>query len=337
MRIGNVELASNLLLSPIAGYTDLAFRETIRPLGGLGLAFTELLNPAGIRYGTRRSRQIAETDAKDRPLGIQLYGTDAAELADGAQWAEEHGAAVVDINMGCPVPKIAGKGGGSGLLRTCPLAVQLAQSVVAAVRVPVTVKTRLGWELGDLTAPLLARQLEDVGVAALTIHGRYGVQRFSGAVHLAGIRAVVDAVRSIPVIGNGDVRSPADARHMIDQTGCASVMIGRWALGDHWIFRDVHAYLTSGVLPPPPSKAERVRHMVRHFQTMVRRLGERIAVLRVRKFMAHYAKTIGPCPKLRRAVPLVGSAVEFYDLFGEFLDQMESSGPVERPGETAAA
>jgi nifR3 family TIM-barrel protein len=337
MRIGNVELETNLLLSPIAGYTDLAFRETIRPLGGLGLAFTELLNPAGIRHGTRRSRQIAETDASDRPLAVQLYGTNPAELAEGAQWATEHGAAIVDINMGCPVPKVAGKGGGSGLLRTCPLAVELAARVVAAVPVPVTVKTRLGWEIGNLTAPALARELEEAGVAGLTIHGRYGEQRFNGRVDLDGIRAVVAAVRRIPVFGNGDVRSPADARRMIDQTGCAGVMIGRWALGDHWIFRDAYALLTTGVIPPPPSRGERVRQMIWHFRTMVRRLGEHFAVLRVRKFMAHYAKTIGPCPKLRRAVPLVASAAEFYDLFGEFLDQLHRSGLAERQGETAAA
>ena len=219
IRIGGVELATNLLLSPIAGYYDLAFRRHVRPFGGLGLASTELVNPTALRLKSERSMKIVETSADDQPLAIQIYGSDPDQLAEAAEWSAANGATIVDINMGCPVPKIAGRGGGSGLLRSCPDAVKLAERVVKACPVPVTVKTRLGWEMGNLVAPDLGRRLADVGVAALTIHGRYGEQAFKGSADLAGIRAVAAAVRSIPVFGNGDVKSAHDAKRMLEQTG----------------------------------------------------------------------------------------------------------------------
>lgn len=322
MRVGKVELATNLLLSPIAGYCDLAFRVTVRPLGGLGMAYTELVNPRGLQKQTPRSLQIVQTCAEDQPLAIQLYGTEAEELADASQWAAENGATLVDINMGCPVPKVAGKGGGSGLLRSCPNAVALAATVARAAPVPVTVKTRLGWEMGNLVAPELAQRLEDVGIAAITIHGRYGEQKFAGKVDRAGIRAVVQAVRHIPVFGNGDIRSAQDARQMIADTGCAGVMIGRWAMADPWIFRDTHSLLQTGVMPPPPARLERLDRMIQHFRAMIHYLGERWAVIQFRRRMTWYSKTIGPCPKLRRQIPLIQSVQEFDDLVGEFRDDL---------------
>lgn len=324
VQIGSVRLSSNLLLSPLAGYTDLAYRQVVRPLGGLGLAFTELVNPRGLKEGTRRSLQIVETAPGDEPLSIQLYGVNADELGEAAAWAAQRGSVTVDLNFGCPVPKVAGKGGGSGVLRNCPDAVRIAKAVVEACPVPVTVKTRLGWEMGNLVAPDLARRLEDVGVAALTIHGRYGQQKFAGNVDYDGVRAVVQAVRTIPVFGNGDVRTPQDAKTMIERTGCAGVMIGRAAMGDLWIFRDVHAYLTAGRIPPPPTRLERTYKMIEHFRGMVEYKGERRAVVEFRKRMAPYAKTIGPCPKLRRRIPLAQSVQEWEDLVYEFVEDLKA-------------
>ena len=331
MRIGAVEIASNLLLSPIAGYCDLAFRLVVRPQGGLGLACTDLLNPRGLKNRTARSMQIARTCPEDQPLAIQLYGTDGDELAEAGQWAAENGACIVDINMGCPVKKVAARGGGSGLLRCGANAVELAEKVVRACPAPVTVKTRLGWEMGALVAPDLVRRFEDVGVAAVTIHGRYGEQRFRGAVDLPGIRAVAAAARSIPVFGNGDVKGPEDAKRMIDQTGCDGVMIGRRALADAWIFRDTHAYLTTGIVPAPPSKLERMERMIEHFRNMIRFLGERHAVVNFRKWMTWYSKTIGPCPKLRRGIPLIHTVAEFDEMVGEFIEELRHA---EQPAPT---
>lgn len=324
MRIGNVKLKSNLWLSPIAGFSDLSFRLMIRPLGGVGMAFTELVNPRGLKNRTERSLQIVETCPEDKPLAVQLYGTEPEELAEAACWAADQGAAFVDINMGCPVPKVAGKGGGSGLLRTCPLAVRMMATIVKACPIPVTVKTRLGWEMGNLVAPALARQFEDVGVAGITIHGRYGEQKFAGSVDRDGIRQVVEAVSAIPVIGNGDVRSAADVKTMMEETGCAGVMIGRRALSDPWIFRDADQYLRTGTLPPPPTRIERTLLMTHHFELMKKHMGERSAVIQFRKKMSWYQKTIGPCPELRRKIPCLGSAAEFDELVGRFLDDLRA-------------
>lgn len=323
VRIGSVEIETNLLLSPLAGYTDLVYRCLIRPLGGLGLAFTEFVNPRGLMNGSARSIQLIETAPDDRPLTVQLFGTDADELAEAALWVAERGSLTVDINFGCPVPKVAGKGGGSGVLRHCPDAVRIAQAVVKKCPCPVTVKTRLGWEMGDLVAPALARQLEDVGVAALTIHGRYGMQKFAGQVDLDGIRAVVQAVRNIPVFGNGDIHTPQDAKRMIDQTGCAGVMIGRQALGDLWIFRDIHAYLTTGVLPEPPTRLERTRKMIEHFYAIVKHSGPERAVVDFRKRITPYTKFIGPCPTLRRGIPCAKTIGEWEDLVFAFVEELE--------------
>lgn len=326
MRIGNVELASNLWLSPIAGYYDLPFREEIRRLGGLGLAFSELASPRGLEKKTERSLRIVATSPLDQPLAIQLFGSDANELADAAKWAADNGAVVVDINMGCPVPKVAGKGGGSGLLRCCANAVAIADKVVRECPVPVTVKTRLGWEMGNLVAPKLARDFEAIGVAALTIHGRYGEQKFKGSVCLDGIRSVVQAVDRMPVFGNGDIRSVDDIRRMMDYTGCAGVMIGRWALADNWIFHDARQYFTTGVLPPPPTRLERIDQMMRHFERTLPFLGERLTILQFRKFMPWYCRKLGPCGWVRRAMTAVRTPDDFRALIGRFADEVRQRG-----------
>jgi tRNA-dihydrouridine synthase len=180
--------------------------------------------------------------------------------------------------------------------------------------------------MGNLVAPALARRLQDVGVSALTIHGRYGEQGFRGAVDLAGIRAVVAAVRELPVIGNGDVRHPNDVRKMINLTGCDGVMIGRRALSDPWIFRDAHSLLSTGFIPPPPTRLERLERVIEHFENMVRLYGERQAVINARKWMTWQSKAIGPCPTLRRTIPSVQSVAEFHDLVGAFRAELIRRG-----------
>ncbi|MCA9310406.1 MAG: tRNA-dihydrouridine synthase, partial [Phycisphaerales bacterium] len=244
LRIGSVQLESNLLLAPVANYCDLAFRITCRELGGLGLACTDLLSPQGLLRGTARSLDLAATNAADKPIGMQLYGGNPDILAEGARWAVDHGATIIDINMGCPVDKVTKKDGGSKLLCDPCNTVRMAARIVKAVEVPVTAKLRLGWSSDAIVAPELARDLEGVGIAAITIHGRTTEQRFRGSVRLDGIAQVVGAVENIPVIGNGDVRSPGDCVAMIERTGCAGVMIGRGAFARPWIFRDCWALQT---------------------------------------------------------------------------------------------
>ncbi len=315
--IGTAKLASNLLLAPIAGYCDLPFRLTVRPLGGLGLACTDLVNPRGLLRQTARSMQLVEMDPADHPLCVQLYGRETDELAAAAQWGQANGAATIDLNMGCPVDKICKRDAGSALLRDLEMAVSIAARVVHSVQIPVTVKMRLGWDDSSIVAPELARRLEDIGVAAITVHGRTAAQKFAGRASLDGIARVVEAVRSIPIIGNGDVCKPEDAAEMIRLTGCRGVMIGRAALSDPWIFRDTHALLTTGLTPPPPTASERIDRMLVHFEHLVRLRGERMACTLFRQRVSWYTRHFGRCEAFKQAARTVASANEFRDLCEE--------------------
>jgi len=323
VRIGRLELTTNLLLAPVAGYCDLSFRLVVRSIGGLSLAWTGLLSPYGLLRRARHSMQLADTSAEDRPLCMQVYGNEPDLVARGARWAQDHGAAVIDINMGCPADKVVKSDGGVALMRDPVRATQIAEAVVRAVTVPVTVKMRLSYDDSDLVAPRLARMLEDVGVQAITVHGRTGVQRFSGEVSREGIAAVVAAVERIPVIGNGDIRSPQDARDMIAQTGCAGVMIGRRALSDPWIFRDTHAYLTTGKIPPPPTVEQRVFAIVQHFENLSRYGGRRSACVEMRQRISWYARMLPRAKQLKHRMNRINTPDEFHEIVGDYLEQGE--------------
>src|SRR5438309_815628 len=274
MPFGPLTLESNLFLSPLAGYTNLPFRLTVREVGGLGLATTDLVNARSLLEKNPKALKLIETSAADRPLAVQLFGSVQEEMRDAAVYLESVGMASVDINMGCPVRKVCRVGGGSAMMTELDKTAALVRSMVDAVKIPVTAKMRLGWDEQNITAPDLARALQDVGVAAIFGHGRTREQGFSGAVNLAGIRAVVGAVKRIPVIGNGDVTSPQAAEHMLGQTGCAGVSIGRGAFYNPWIFLHTQRYLRCGDLLPEPTFEERVRVMCRHFDLMIEVFGE---------------------------------------------------------------
>ena len=330
MRIGDVELASNLLLAPIAGYCDLGFRLAVRPLGGLGLAYTDLISARGLVEETGNTRRLVRTCAADRPLGVQLYGADSRVMADAARRAVDRGAVVIDINMGCPVDKVTRRNSGAAWLRDPPGAARLAEVVVKAVSVPVTVKIRLGPDENRIVAPRLATMVAAVGVAAVTVHGRTTAQRFGDRVNLDRIGEVVSAAGDMPVIGNGDVRTPQDAAAMIERTGCAGVMIGRGALRDPWLFRDTHTYLRTGRMPPPPSISERVALMVRHFDVLASTEGEHHACHMIRRRISWYAKKLAPCRRLKEQLRTVRSAADFHRYVDEFCACGESSGQVIR-------
>jgi len=305
----------------MAGYCDLSFRLVVRSIGGLGLACTDLLSPHGLLRATRRSRELAATCPEDHPLCMQLYGCDAELMADGARWARDHGAEVIDINMGCPAEKVVKKDGGVALMRDPERATRIAQAVVNAVDRPVTVKMRLGCDDSEPVAPRLAGMLEGVGVCAVTVHGRTGAQRFGGSVDLGGIAAVVDAVKGIPVVGNGDIKSPQDAKRMMDRTGCAGVMIGRRVLSDPWIFRDTHAYLTTGQVPPAPTVADRVAAVVRHFENLRRYRDDRFACVEFRQRVSWYARMLPRSRRLRQRMNRLSTPGEFYAIVEEYVGQ----------------
>ncbi len=298
LSLGPVQLPSRFFLAPLAGYTSLAMRLTIRERGGLGLATTDLINARAILEKRPRTFELAETCDEDRPLAIQIYGHVIDEMCRAARWVVDHGATVVDINMGCPVKKVVKTGGGSALMCEADSATALVAAVVEAVDVPVTVKMRLGWDDATLSAPSLARLFEQVGAAAVIIHGRTREQGFKGDVNREGIRAVVEAVDSMPVVGNGDIRTLHDAETMFRETGCSAISIGRGALSNPFLFRQLAHWAEHGQPGPEPSFDDRVDTMVAHFHRLHRNRGERHACFQFRKILKWYSHSIRPKKEL---------------------------------------
>lgn len=319
MRLGRHELSSNLFLSPLAGYTNLPMRLTVRELGGLGWVTTDLVNARSLLERNRTALKLVATSPGDHPMAIQLFGSVAEEMRDAAAMGEALGAQGIDINMGCPVKKVVKIGGGSAMMTELDKTAALVSGMVGAVKIPVTAKMRLGWDDENLTAPDLARVLEDVGVAAIFVHGRTRAQGFSGRVNLAGIRAVVAAVKHIPVIGNGDVTTPEAAKRMIDETGCAGVSIGRGAFYDPWIFRRTDHFLRTGVLRPEPDLAERLRVLRRHFDRYVEFYGEEHGARLFRKVAPWYAKRFGPARPFKQRITTISSRADFESALAEYV------------------
>ena len=321
MRIGSLALESNLFLSPLAGYTNLAFRLVVREIGGVGLCTTDLVNARSLLEQRDKAFKLIETRPADSPLAVQLFGSVPGEMRDAALMVEARGAVSVDINMGCPVKKVCKVGGGSAMMTELDKTTALVRGMVEAVKIPVTAKMRLGWDDDNLTAPDLARALEDAGIAAIFVHGRTREQGFGGTVNLAGIRKVVAAVKSIPVIGNGDIVTPQAARKMLEETGCAGVSIGRGAFYDPWIFKRTREYLKQGegLLPAEASFDERVRVMRRHLALMVEVFGEELGCRMFRKVAPWYAKRFGPCHEFNKQVVQITSAAHFNEVLENYV------------------
>jgi tRNA-dihydrouridine synthase B len=287
VRYGAIQLSSRYLLSPLAGFTTLPFRRIVRRIGGVGLATTDLVSSRALLSRNARTMQMVETHPEDRPFAVQIFGNDAGEMAEASQLLQELGVDTIDINMGCPVSRIAESGAGAGLMCNVDGSVSLVRRVVQSVSVPVSVKMRLGWDEHQLTAPHFARLFEDAGVAAVAIHGRTRAQGFGGTVSLPGIRQVVEAVQRIPVIGNGDIRSVADAARMLNETGCHGVSIGRAALANPWIFRQLAEWEQTGQYSPAGTFDERLQLMLQQFECLEERNGTDRAIILFRK-MAHW-------------------------------------------------
>jgi len=344
MRLGPLTLVSNLFLSPLAGYTNLPFRLTVRELGGVGLATTDLVNARSLLERKSKALKLIETSPADYPLAVQLFGSVPEEMRDAAAYLESVGIASADINMGCPVRKVCRVGGGSAMMTELAKTARLVKGMVEAVKIPITAKMRLGWDDENITAPDLARALEDVGVAAIFVHGRTREQGFSGAVNLAGIRAVVEALKWVPVIGNGDVTSPQAAKVMLEQTGCAGVSVGRGAFYNPWIFQHTLHYLKSGELLPDPPFEERVRVMCRHLELMIEVFGEAHGCRMFRKVAPWYAKRFGPANEFNKRVVLVSSRAGYYEVLEsyrrwrqQFVDEAGDLKPRFRPAPLVAS
>ena len=296
MSEGRIPLENPLVLAPLAGITDLAFRLMAKRFG-CALVVSEMVSAAGLHYGGRGSRDLLQTRAEEAPLAVQIFGSDPAMMAEAAAIAREHGAAVIDVNMGCPVRKVVKTGAGIALMRKPELAARIVRAIREAVDLPVTAKFRAGPDRGHPSAVEFARRLADAGADALTVHGRFGGTRFSIPADWTVIREVARAV-AVPVIGNGDVAGGADAKRMLDETGAAAVMVGRGALGRPWIFREIRAFL-EGRPSAPPDGDEKQRIILEHLELMCECKTETVAVREFRKHLIWYTKGLNGGARLR--------------------------------------
>ena len=329
--IGPLKLNHPVVMAPMAGVTDLPYRLIAREQGA-ALVYSELVSAKGICYGSRKTLKLLETDEAERPVGLQIFGGEAGVMVEAARHVERFGPDLLDINMGCPVPKITNNDEGAALMLDPERAGRLVGQVVQAVRLPVTVKIRKGWDENHVTAPQVARELEKAGVAAIAIHGRTREQFYTGRADWDIIREVKRAV-DIPVIGNGDVATPQDAARMLEQTGVDAVMIGRAALGDPWIFRRVTHYLDTGELLPMPTPREKAEMAVRHLRMAVDFKGEPRAVREMRKHIAWYLKGVPGSARIKRLVQEMTEADRVAETLLEFVDGLGAAAdePVETP------
>jgi tRNA-dihydrouridine synthase B len=290
LQIGPITVRTPLVLAPMAGVTSHAFRLLCKR-HGVGLVVTELLSSHAIHYKNAKTFGMFDWTDAERPVSVQLFGGDPAMMAEAAQVVEAHGADIVDLNMGCWVPKVAKTGAGATLLKDVCQAEAVVREMVEAVKIPVTVKIRSGWDPTQTTGIEFARRAQDAGAQAIAVHARYASQGFTGTADWSVIRRVKDVV-TIPVIGNGDVETPEDAQRMLAETGCDAVMVGRAAMGNPWLFGDIRHFLETGEHRPPPTMSARVAAALFHLKTMAAlpNVGEQRAVREMRGLITHYFK-----------------------------------------------
>lgn len=297
MRIGNVELGGYAALAPMAGVADRAFRELCMEFGA-GYCVSEMVSSKGIAYNSKKSAELMELSDKERPSAVQLFGTEPDTMAQAAEFAMRYRPDVIDINMGCPAPKISGGGSGAALMRDPELCGRIVKAVSSAVDIPVTVKIRSGFDFEHINAVEVAKIVEKNGAQAVTVHGRTRQQFYAPPVNYDIIREVKRAM-TIPVIGNGDICSAKSAQHMYDYTGCDYIMVGRGALGNPWVFREIDEYFRTGIIISPPTLDEKLDVLSRHISRAVEYKGEYVGMREARKHTAYYLKGFKNAAKLR--------------------------------------
>lgn len=308
MKIGNLEIQGHAALAPMAGVADRAMRELCVSYGA-AYVIGEMASSKGISMRDRKSASLLALSDAERPAGVQLFGDDPLTMAKAAEMAMDYAPEFLDVNMGCPAPKVAGNGGGSALMKRPKLAAEIVRACVRAVPVPITVKIRIGWDDANRNAPELAAMCADAGASAITVHGRTRAQMYAPPVDLAMIRKVKQAV-DVPVIGNGDVTDGESAKRMLDETGCDFLMVGRGALGRPWIFSQIDAYLARGELLPEPPIEERMRVMLGHIRTLCAYKGDYIGMREARKHAAWYIRGIRGAASYRKRVGALSSIAE---------------------------
>lgn len=316
MNIGNIELSAPLALAPMAGITDLPFRLICRRLG-CGMTVSEMVSAKGLLYKNVKTTEMLRIDDGERPTAIQLFGSVPAELAEAARMVEASGADMIDFNMGCPVPKIVNNGEGSALMKNPQLAHDILAAMVKAVKIPVTVKFRAGWDDANRNAVEIARAVEAAGVSAVAVHGRTRQQFYEGKADWSIIADVKQAVK-VPVFGNGDIFTVADGLRMLEQTGCDGLMIGRGADGNPWLFTALAAALRGEQLPQPPSLKERLAQAAEHLEMLIAYKNEVVAVKEMRRHISAYLKGMPHAAEFRGRFHKVDTQEQFSELLAEY-------------------
>lgn len=318
MKIGNLELENNVFLAPMAGVTDLPFRILCKEMG-CGLVYSEMVSAKGILYDNKNTTELLEIDPKERPVAVQLFGSDPEILGAMAKKIEQYPIDIIDVNMGCPAPKIVKNGEGSCLMKTPELVGKIVKSLVESQSKPVTIKFRKGFDDDHVNAVEIAKIAEANGASAVAVHGRTREQYYSGKADWDIIKQVKEAV-NIPVIGNGDVFTPQDAKNLLEHTGCDAIMVGRGAQGNPWIFKRILHYLQTGELLPEPTAEERVEKALRHAQMLIDYKGEYIGVREMRKHMAWYMKGMPGAAELRGKLNYAENRAELEALLRGYLE-----------------
>lgn len=315
-RVGNLSISPPVVLAPMADVTNGAFRRLAKRIGGPGLVVTEFISTTALHYGNKKTLKMVDITPDQRPVAVQIFGADPAIMAEAARIAVDMGADILDINMGCWVPKVCKTGAGAALIRDPDTACRVVEAVVKAVSVPVTVKTRPGWQYGEFATAELAKRFEEIGIQALTLHARFAVQGHEGAADWALIRQM-KALLSIPVIGNGDVSSPQAAARLIEETGCDGIMVGRAAIGNPWILRDIAHFLRTGELLPPPTLQERAEAALSHLCDLAQSMGEGPAVHHLRGQLPLYFRGFPYASRFREKISHANTIEEVRRLIEE--------------------
>jgi tRNA-dihydrouridine synthase B len=312
VKFGHIITKNNVFLAPMAGVTDLPFRLICKEFG-CGMLYTEMVSAKGLFYESKKTSELLLVDEREHPIGVQLFGSDPSILREMAKKVEETPVDFIDINMGCPAPKITKNGEGSALMKNPELIGDIVYAVASSVKKPVTVKIRKGYDEHSINATEVAKVIEQAGASAITIHGRTREQFYSGKADWAIIKEVKNSVQ-IPVIGNGDVKTPEDAKNMLEDTGCDAIMIGRAAYGNPWIFRRTIHYLETGELLKEPSIQERVQVILQHAKSLIDYKGEQVGIREMRAHLAAYVKGMPGAAQLRSKLTKVTSYHEIEQL-----------------------
>lgn len=299
MKIGNVELENNIFLAPMAGITDLPFRLICKEKGA-GLVYTEMVSSKALFYGDEKTKLLLKTSKQEQPLAVQIFGSDPKAIAYAAKYVSKIGK-IVDINMGCPAPKIVKNGDGSKLLLNLKLVREIVKAAVESSEVPVTVKMRLGWDQENIVAEEAAKIIEEAGASAITVHGRTRSQYYSGQADWDMIKKVKETVK-IPVIGNGDIRNPYEAKKAIEKSKVDAIMIGRGAFGNPWIFKQIEEYIDNGKIIEQPTNQEKLETIIKHLEMEIEEKGEYIAVREMRKHISAYTKNMENSSQFRATI-----------------------------------